>query len=83
MLSEEKDILVCKEFSIKLGCHNYQFYYFVVETDRERFQSTSSDEIGDWIKSKFSLSDAQMEDIGRVCSNNAAIAFKDFALEYK
>jgi hypothetical protein len=31
MLSEEKDILVCKEFTIKLGCRNYQFYYYVVE----------------------------------------------------
>lgn len=83
MLAEEKDIMVCKEFSIKLGCHGYQFYYFAVETESERFRSMALDEIGDWIKEKFNLSDEQLQDIGKVCSNNAAIAFKDFAMEYK
>jgi hypothetical protein len=83
MLSEEKDILVCKEFTIKLGCRNYLFYYFVAETKTERFTSMALDEIGDWIKEKFKLSDEQLQDIGQVCSNNAAVAFSDFAMEYK
>lgn len=83
MLTEEKDILVCKDFSIKLGCRSRQVYYFIVETELERFRSMSLEEIGDWVKIKFSLSDAQMGDIGKACSVNAAIAFKEFALEYE
>lgn len=82
MLTEDKDILVLKEFTIKLTCHNYMFYSFLVETKTERFRSTSLEEIGDWVKEKFGLTDDQLQDIGRVCSGNSAIAFKDFALEY-
>lgn len=83
MLTEDKDIIVLSEFTIKLTCHNYMFYSFVVETRTEQFRSTSLEEIGGWIKEKFKLSDEQLQDIGQVCSNNAAIAFKDFAMEYK
>jgi len=83
MLSEEKDIFVCKEFTIKLGSRSYQFYYFVAETDTDRFTSMSLDEVGNWVKDKFSLSDAVMVDLGRVCSNNCAVAFKNFAFEYE
>lgn len=82
MPTEDKDIMILKELTIKLTCHNYMFYGFVVETRTEQFRALSLEEIGDWIKQKFKLSDGQMEDIGRVCSGNSAIAFKDFAMEY-
>jgi hypothetical protein len=43
----------------------------------------SLDEIGEWIKLNFDLTVPELEDIGGVCSHNAALAFKDFALEFK
>lgn len=47
MAREEKDILALEEFTIKLVCHSYMFYSFVVETRTERFESLALDEIGD------------------------------------